>query len=233
MQSRKLCAVGLMLCCMLTGCGQDASSSDDDTSFANTETTAAVSTETSVTTTTAAATSITITTVTTATDASADGEAVATDSYQTYTSALGCQLLVPTNWTGTSGVSGTTLTETECVFEPTSQNGDSLTLVIETEAEDTAAFQQVDAESIEEAWSAYFEDVTVTDWETLTVSGYAAYRFQFSGKLEDAEVILEQLVVNCEGREAGAYQYAFTYTNITGGTAPYSGTLDNYFWLTD
>lgn len=232
MQSRKLCAIGLTLCCMLAGCGRDTAS-DGGTSSVDTETTAAVSTETSVTTTAAATTSITITTVTTATDASVDGEAVATDSYQTYTSVLGCQLLVPTSWTGTSGVSGTTLTGTECAFEPTSQNGDSLTLVIETEAEDTEAFQQVDAESIEEAWSAYFEDVTVTDWETLTVSGYAAYRFQFSGKLEDAEVILEQLVVNCEGREAGAYQYAFTYTNITGGTAPYSGTLDNYFWLTD
>ena len=153
--------------------------------------------------------------------------------FQTYAAtAYACTVDVPADWTAASGASGMEITDEICIFEPVSETGDSIMLVIQEGADSEEDFAAVTQDVVVSAMEEYMDSVTVTDWASMTIDGCSAYRMQITGSADDVTFQMEQLVVNCRDDAYGNYQYSLTYTNVSGEASPYTETLDAYFHLT-
>ncbi len=99
-------------------------------------------------------------------------------------------------------------------FYYTAQDGSGISLNLQPKDPD---FSQVSASLLNDALSdtflqTYKEDVAITDnyFTTVSVSGYPAYQYSVSYKLQD--IAVTQIIVGVDADQT----YTFTYTDLTG-----------------
>lgn len=140
-----------------------------------------------------------------------------------------CAIDIPAGWVASDGASDGVITSDVCVFEPETPNGDSISLFVQTEAEDPDVFAAMTEEDFADAYAQALETVSVNELTPLSLDGYAGYSMQLSGTVSDISVEITQLIVN---RPEESLWYSLTYANYSGAQDDFPNEIITHFHLT-
>lgn len=144
-----------------------------------------------------------------------------------------CGVEVPTGWTATSGVTDGKITDGTSVFQPAVPNGDSISLMVQNQAEDAATFDSLTEADLASAYTTSIENVMVTELQSVLVDDYSAYRMTITGNVGDMPLSISQLMVNCPDAGDSGRLYILSYTNVSGEPTSYTEALETQLHLKD
>ncbi len=220
-------AVALASIFALSGCGKSTAESSDSAAVVTTaeesvvETTATEKAETNA---------VTESETTSATEAEAIAEEETLHRFDS--DVFACGIEVPTGWTASTGVTDGKITESTSVFQPEIPNGDSISLMVQNQAEDTETFDSLTEADLASAYASSMENVLVTELQSVLVDDYAAYRVTITGDAGDMPLSISQLMVNCPDAGDSGRMYILSYTNVSGEPTSYTDALETQLHLT-